>query len=291
MAPLRAALAAMAAGDTPAVAQPAANAPVRDARHVAAPAATPLTAPPALADAGPVMPRRDLATPAPSATPHVVALAASRGDAGSSARDGADAQPNFGGPAVPPVALPRIDAATPVAGADPVAGAASAPVTAPVTAPVPAAAATPELGLGRVELSSAARFEQTLAALDPDTRNLQAMVRTVRLFSAADGASEARLQLDPEHLGPVALTVRVEQGTVSAHFRAETPAAQRWIETHQQELRAGLREQGLEVRDLVVTTDPDGRRDRRQDAPPARPARPRRNAANEADLPRFEVLV
>ena len=102
----------------------------------------------------------------------------------------------------------------------------------------------------------AARFEQTLAAVDPETRNLQAMVRTVRLFTAADGTGEARLQLEPDHLGPVALTVRVEQGVVSAHFRAETPAAQRWIETHQQELRAGLRDQGLEVKDVVVTTDP-----------------------------------
>ena len=78
----------------------------------------------------------------------------------------------------------------------------------------------------------------------------------------------------------MALTVRVEQGSVSAHFRAETPAAQRWIETHQQELRAGLREQGLEVKDVVVTTDPDGRRDRRQDAPArASASRPPRRRA------------
>ena len=116
------------------------------------------------------------------------------------------------------------------------------------------------------------------------------MVRTVRLFTAADGAHEARLTLEPEHLGPVALTVRVEQGSVSAHFRAETPAAQRWIETHQQELRAGLREQGLEVKDIVVTTDPDGRRDRRQDAPAA-PVRRAPRRPQGADAPRFEVLV
>ena len=88
----------------------------------------------------------------------------------------------------------------------------------------------------------------------------------------------------------MALTVRVEQGSVSAHFRAETPAAQRWIETHQQELRAGLREQGLEVKDVVVTTDPDGRRDRQQDAP-ARASAARAPGAGAADAPRFEVLV
>ncbi len=121
----------------------------------------------------------------------------------------------------------------------------------------------PDTTLRAIELPAAARFEQTLASLDPDVRNLQSMVRTVRLFTAASGASEARLTLEPEHLGPVALTVRVEQGSVSAHFRAETPAAHRWIEAHQQELRSGLREQGLEVKEVVVTTDPDGRRERR----------------------------
>jgi len=146
-----------------------------------------------------------------------------------------------------------------------------------------------ETMLRAIDVPAAARFEQALTSVDPDVHNLQAMVRTVRLFAGGDGAHEARLQLEPEHLGPVALTVRVEQGSVSAHFRAETPAAQRWIETHQQELRAGLREQGLDVKEVVVTTDPDGRRERRQDAQPARPARARR--AQTADAPRFEVLV
>jgi flagellar hook-length control protein FliK len=158
-------------------------------------------------------------------------------------------------------------------------------------APAPAAGPSPVMAapLAPVDLPSAARFEQALSTLDPDVRNLQAMVRTVRLFTAGTGASEARLVLAPEHLGPVALTVRVEQGSVSAHFRADTPAAHRWIETHQQELRAGLREQGLEVKELVVTTDPDGRRERREDAPPARAPRSRRSPPG--DTRRFEVLV
>ena len=155
----------------------------------------------------------------------------------------------------------------------------------PVAVPAPSGDASRTIELP----ATTARFEQTLAALDPDVRNLQSMVRTVRLFTSS-GVSEARLQLEPDHLGPVALTVRVEQGTVSAHFRAETPAAQRWIETHQHELRSGLREQGLEVKDVVVTTDPDARRDRRQEAQPTRTPRGRR-AQTGADAPRFEVVV
>jgi flagellar hook-length control protein FliK len=170
-----------------------------------------------------------------------------------------------------------------------VAGEAGGPASAAGTAPVGLAPVTADVQPLRAFDAPVppVRFEHTLATVDPDTRNLQAMVRTVRLFTDGTGMGEARLQLEPDHLGPVALTVRVEQGSVSAHFRAETPAAQRWIETHQQELRAGLREQGLEVKEVVVTTDPDGRRERQADQQPRR-ARMRRA---DADAPRFEVVV
>jgi flagellar hook-length control protein FliK len=245
---------------------------------------------PAPADAAPVSSRRDITQATASAVSLAAAPASSRGGAGSASGDAAgDSQANVGSQVFQPVVGARVDAAAPVPAGDPVAAPSAAPAL--VAVPVPVSGHTPELAFRPIDMPAVARFEQTLASIDPDTRNLQAMVRTVRLFSGVGGASEARLQLDPEHLGPVALTVRVEQGTVSAHFRAETPAAQRWIETHQQELRSSLREQGLEVRDVVVTTDPDARRERRQDAPQARPARARRNAGSDADLPRFEVLV
>ena len=57
--------------------------------------------------------------------------------------------------------------------------------------------------LRAVDVPAAARFEQTLSSVDPDVRNLQAMVRTVRLFTAGGGAHEVRLTLEPEHLGHV----------------------------------------------------------------------------------------
>ena len=43
--------------------------------------------------------------------------------------------------------------------------------------------------LRAIDLPAAARFEQTLSSVDPDVRNLQAMVRTVRLFTAGAGAT------------------------------------------------------------------------------------------------------
>jgi flagellar hook-length control protein FliK len=116
--------------------------------------------------------------------------------------------------------------------------------------------------------------------------NVQTMVRSARLHFS-EGGGEARLQLQPEHLGPVTLTVRVEQGRVSAHIQADTVDASRWIETHQQELRGALRDQGLDVKEVVVTTNPDGRRER--EAPHARPQAARRR--QNADAPRVEVVV
>jgi len=253
--------------------------PVQDG-HATAPDAAP----------GPVTEARARAiAPVPSAADGGVTPAASsgRGASGEPSGDGPREGRTPSSSAIPTPAIGAAghEAVFASAAVSPAAAhAAVAALAVPAATPAVDAPATVDLPL------PAARLEQALAALDPDVKNLQSMVRAVRLFTSGDGVSEARLQLDPEHLGPVALTVRVEQGTVSAHFRAETPAAQRWIETHQQDLRSNLREQGLEVKEVVVTTDPDGRRERRQDAPPARQARARRTTSG-ADEPRFEVLV
>jgi hypothetical protein len=288
--PLREALAAMAAtsGRTPDVTSGAAL-PAGEASAPAAPAASAAPTPAvsrSAADGGQEA-RLEIALRDAGVAPAVVSARAS--DAGSGHdRSSGEAADGSAAPAFFRAADLRFDVPAAVQPSMTAAASPDVVVAGPI-ASLPGANAAAAGASAAIDLPSAARFEQALASLDPDVRNLQAMVRTVRLFTAGTGASEARLVLEPEHLGPVALTVRVEQGSVSAHFRAETPAAHRWIETHQQELRSGLREQGLEVKELVVTTDPDGRRERRQDAQPARPVRSRR--VPTADGPRFEVLV
>ena len=100
------------------------------------------------------------------------------------------------------------------------------------------------------------------------------------------GLGEARLRLDPAHLGEVQVTLRVQDGAVSALLRAETPAAQAWIDARQQELRSALEHQGLRLEHFEVIVDPDGRRDaNREQLPFARP----RPARTRGDAPRFEV--
>jgi flagellar hook-length control protein FliK len=288
--PLRQALAAIAAAaptdatSSTAASQPAASpAPARTAAPVAPAPASDTARAGAHEGRTAAASRVDAATVTPAAT---FGAASDAGAAGDGSSDGAHDGFAAAASTLARAAESRLD----LAAAFPSSADAATAVALPsVTGFGAGFGAAGDTMLRAIDLPAAARFEQTLSSVDPDVRNLQAMVRTVRLFTSGAGVHEARLNLEPEHLGPVALTVRVEQGSVSAHFRAETPAAQRWIETHQQELRAGLREQGLEVKDVVVTTDPDGRRDRQQHAQPARPSRPRR--PQDADAPRFEVLV
>ena len=59
-----------------------------------------------------------------------------------------------------------------------------------------------------------------------------------------DGVGEARLRLNPEHLGEVTISLRVEQGAVFATIRAESPAALHSIQARQQELAGGSRGPG-----------------------------------------------
>ncbi len=72
---------------------------------------------------------------------------------------------------------------------------------------------------------------------------------------------------------------------------AETAVAQQWIEAHQQDLRAALREQGLDLGSFLVRRQHDDPDDER---PPERdPDTPRRrpSAKPDVDAPRFEVIV
>jgi hypothetical protein len=114
------------------------------------------------------------------------------------------------------------------------------------------------------------------------------LIRAVRL-QWQQGVGDARVRLRPEHLGEVAIELRVERGVVTVSLRAETTAAAESMRTHDAELRAALDAHGLRVERFEVVVDPDGRRRRQQTPdlpePPAYRRRPR------PDLPRFEVVV
>ena len=94
--------------------------------------------------------------------------------------------------------------------------------------------------------------------------------------SAAQGISEARLRLHPEHLGEVAITLRVEQGFVTATLRAETAATADSFSLTARISRPRSTAQGLTLRSLDVVVDPDGRKRQGSQDTPNQPPRPRR---------------
>jgi flagellar hook-length control protein FliK len=129
---------------------------------------------------------------------------------------------------------------------------------------------------------------QVLPELGPFTGELhEQLIRAVRL-QWHQGIGDARVRLRPEHLGDVAIELRVERGAVTVSLRAETPAAAESIRSHDAELRAALDAQGLKVEKFEVLVDPDGRRRQQAQDHPDPPAPKRRPSSN---LPRFEVVV
>jgi len=104
------------------------------------------------------------------------------------------------------------------------------------------------------------------------------------------GAGEARIHLQPDHLGAVDVALRVSDGEVRAVVRAESPAVQEWIARHRDDLKAALDAQGLTLEELDVVVDPDDRRRRAPgEAEPRRVVRRNTGAAAEERL--FEVRV
>lgn len=108
-----------------------------------------------------------------------------------------------------------------------------------------------------------------------------------------DGIGEAKLHLRPDALGQVSLTLRVEQGAVTAVVRAESTQVQEWVLQHQQLLRQQLHDAGLRLDELSV--NPDGEQAHQgshQDAPDDSPERrPRRRASREHSGLHFDQLL
>jgi flagellar hook-length control protein FliK len=126
------------------------------------------------------------------------------------------------------------------------------------------------------------------APVAPDVPDVPSQIVKAVAMQWKQGVGEARLQLRPEHLGEVTVSLRVEQGSVLATVRAESQAAIDLIRGRQLELQAALAGQGLDLDHLVIDLDPDQRRERPGDQ---RPEQPRPNRRRAAGGPTFEVVV
>ena len=105
-----------------------------------------------------------------------------------------------------------------------------------------------------------------------------------------DGIGEAVLKLKPEHLGSVAISLRVENGGLKANVQADLPAVRQWLESQQDTLRSALAEHGLRLDRFDV--EPDGQRQASPEDPQERSPRKRQaQRGPKADQPVFEVVV
>lgn len=117
---------------------------------------------------------------------------------------------------------------------------------------------------------------------------LPQIVQSIRLH-AVQGTTEARVQLKPEHLGALNITLKVVQNQVTATIQADVAAVRQWIESHEASLRQALSEQGLELAKLVVHQD-DQQASQGEEHGDGSRRHSRRRSLRDQDAT-FEVLV
>jgi flagellar hook-length control protein FliK len=122
----------------------------------------------------------------------------------------------------------------------------------------------------------------------------QQIVQGIRL-QWQGGVGQATIQLHPEHLGSVTVSLKVEGQSVSADIHAETSTAQQWIATHESELRSGLEKHGLSLERFTVRQEeqqqqqPDRRFARQQQR--RRQDQPRQSRRTGGPTPTFEIAA
>jgi hypothetical protein len=127
-----------------------------------------------------------------------------------------------------------------------------------------------------VLLVSSAAFHAASSATSPMPRTdrdstvasdtADRIVQSIRL-QWTRGGGEARITLEPSHLGELTVSLKVEQGVVAVRLMAETAVVREWLQTHQQTLRQGLAEHQLTLDKLEISgpanTEQSGDRDDR----------------------------
>jgi hypothetical protein len=195
----------------------------------------------ALRDAGAVGAQAD-----PSPAVAVATTGTAREARGGESRDTGSSAGGQPASPLPPTGVPQ-PATSPVFPA-PVA-ATTAPTTTPATSPeAPAGPSLPH--------------HQVLTAVSP-------------LLRGPDGTHALRVQLHPEDLGAVTVTVEVRRGEVAVHLHAADDAAGGLLREHLPDLRQQLEDQGVRAGALQVDSGGTGPRDwtgfRQQQLPQDRP--------------------
>jgi flagellar hook-length control protein FliK len=139
-------------------------------------------------------------------------------------------------------------------------------------------------------VDAASHAVEGLPSTIPERDVVAQLVQSMRV-QFRDGIGEAVVKLKPEHLGSVQVSLRIENGAVTATVQADVASVRQWIESQQETLRTSLAEQGLRLERFVV--EPDGeRQSARDDAQPREQRRRQQQRRVSAkDHPVFEITV
>ncbi len=96
-------------------------------------------------------------------------------------------------------------------------------------------------------------------ALEPgNAHGIADMVIERVRFVRTQGVQTVEIQLKPERLGKLLVSVSVDEQGVSAHLKLQNPEARALVESHLAELRTALAERGMTVLSLVVAGESTG---------------------------------
>jgi len=126
----------------------------------------------------------------------------------------------------------------------------------------------------------------------PDERDLRHQIVQGIKFQWRDGVGDVKLTLHPEYLGEMTVTLRVDQGGVTAQLSADSPSVRAWAMANEPLLRQGLAEQGLTLSRLVVTEDaPESSPDRESRRRAPQQETPEPPAPRRSDTATFEIVL
>jgi flagellar hook-length control protein FliK len=139
-------------------------------------------------------------------------------------------------------------------------------------------------------LSTAAANEVEGAGPGSEPQSLENQIVRALRMQWRGGIGEARLTLHPKYLGAVAISLRVEQGGMTAIMHVEDPQVRAWIQGNEALLKHGLASHGLTLERLVVSEE-ETRRDRHGERDgEARRDHPRHSRRwLSENAPRFEI--
>ncbi|MCM3272105.1 flagellar hook-length control protein FliK [Paenibacillus elgii] len=81
----------------------------------------------------------------------------------------------------------------------------------------------------------------------------QFVVRSIFMGTSADGMTEAKISLYPQHLGHVEVKLTMHNGQLIAQFVADSLAGKEMLESQLSQLRTTLQSQGIQVEKLEVS--------------------------------------